>query len=290
MLLTVYFRNLLKKTRRWLGKSTVIVFIGFICCYIYGSKIEPNWIEVVSIDLTIPNLGSAFNNFKIVQLSDLHSNYFMPESRLNNIVKLVNKQQPDAIAITGDFITRNRRFDDKDLISKFSQLEAKAGVVSIFGNHDHWKAKVNRLKQILIQSQINNLDNQVYLVERGTQQLALAGIDDPYWGKPDLQQAIAQLPFNVPAILLVHEPDYIEKSALTHRFALQLSGHSHGGQIRVPFLDPLILPRGGRKYFAGLNQVEDTIVYTSRGLGMTSLPLRFGSRPEITVFTLHSPV
>ena len=145
------------------------------------------------------------------------------------------------------------------------------------------------MRQILVQSQINNLDNQVYLVERGTQQLAIAGIDDPYWGEPDLQRVITQLPSDVPAILLVHEPDYIEEIASTHRFALQLSGHSHGGQIKVPFFDPLILPKGGRKYFAGLNRVEDTIAYTSRGLGMTSIPLRFGSRPEITVFTFHSP-
>ena len=283
------FRVLFKNIKRWIGNLTVIIIIALSCCYIYSSKVEPNWIEVVSIDLTISKLGSAFNNFKIVQISDLHGNYFMPESKLDRIVKSVNQQQPDAIAITGDFITEGRRFNDKKLISKFSQLEAKAGVVSVFGNHDHGKLQVNRLRQILIRSQINNLNNQVYLVQRGTQQLALAGIDDPYWGEPDLQQVLTLLPSNVPAILLVHEPDYIEKSALTHRFALQLSGHSHGGQIKIPFLNPLILPRGGRKYFAGLNQVEDTIVYTSRGLGMTSLPLRFGSRPEITVFTLHSP-
>ena len=289
MLLTKRSRFLFKNVRKWLGKFTVIVFIAINCCYIYGSKIEPNWIEVVSINLTIPNLGSAFNNFKIVQISDIHSNYFLPESRLNKIVKLINQQESDAIAITGDFITKGRRFNDRFLISKLSQLEAKVGIVSVFGNHDHWKSKINRLKQILVQSQIYNLDNQVYLVERGTQQLALAGIDDPYWGEPDLQQVITQLPFDVPAILLVHEPDYIEKSALTHRFALQLSGHSHGGQIKIPFLDPLILPKGGKKYFAGLNQVEDTIAYTNRGLGMTSLPFRFGSRPEITVFTLHNP-
>lgn len=289
MLLALYSRFLFKNIRIWIGKFTVIIIIALSCCYIYGSKIEPNWIEVVSIDLTIPNLDSVFNNFKIVQVSDLHSNYFMPESRLNKIIKSVNQQQPDAIAITGDFVTQGRGFNDKNLISKFSRLEAKAGVLSVLGNHDHWKPNIARLQQILVQSQINNLENGVYLVERGSQQLAIAGIDDPYWGKPDLQQAIAQLPSNVPAILLVHEPDYIEKSALTHRFALQLSGHSHGGQIKIPFLDPFILPKGGRKYFAGLNQVEDTIIYTSRGLGMTGLPLRFGSRPEITVFTLHNP-
>ena len=108
------------------------------------------------------------------------------------------------------------------------------------------------------------------------------------WGKPDLDRVIKLLPDDSAAILLVHEPDYIAKSAATHKFALQLSGHSHGGQVKIPFLNPLILPYGGQKYFAGLNQVEDTLEYTNRGLGMTAFPLRINSRPEITVFTLYS--
>ena len=125
------------------------------------------------------------------------------------------------------------------------------------------------------------------MIKRDKQTLAIAGIDDPYWGHPDLDRVIQNLPSESPAILLVHEPDYIGKSAKTHRFALQLSGHSHGGQIRLPLSRPLALPTGGKKYFIGLNKRENTSVYTNRGLGMTTLPLRFNSRPEITVFTLH---
>jgi predicted MPP superfamily phosphohydrolase len=140
----------------------------------------------------------------------------------------------------------------------------------------------------LLHSNIINLDNQVYVIERGTEKLSFAGIDDPFWGQGDLDKVITQLPDDNAAVLLVHEPDYLEKIAKTHKFALQLSGHSHGGQIRIPFLAPLVLPYGGKRYFVGLNQVEETIEYTNRGLGMTGLPLRFNSRPEITVFTLHT--
>ncbi len=280
----------LKTIKKWLTMFTIIAIVLFTSCYIYGSKIEPNWIEIVPIQLTIPNLSPAFNKFKIVQISDLHSNRFMPAKRLDRIIKLVNQQKPDVIAITGDFITKHEDFNSQELEEKLSKLVSQISTLSVLGNHDH-RGNANatdNLKQALVRSNVTNLDNQVYVIERGTEKLTFAGVDDPYWGKPDLDRVIKLLPDNSAAILLVHEPDYIKESAATHKFALQLSGHSHGGQIKIPFLNPLILPYGGKKYFAGLNQVEDTLEYTNRGLGMTGLPLRINSRPEITVFTLHS--
>lgn len=280
---------LLKIVGSWVGKLAIIVLALTSCCYIYSSKIEPNWIETVPIELTIPNLSPAFDKFKIVQISDLHTSRFMPKTRLERIIRLVNQQQPDAIAITGDIITKGSYFDPETLEQELSRLKAKTEL-AVLGNHDHWGKQLDELKQVLASSKINNLDNQVYEIERGGEKLAFVGVDDPYWGKPDLEKAIAQLSDNSVAILLVHEPDYIEKTAKTHKFALQLSGHSHGGQIKIPFIDPLVLPYGGEKYFAGLSKVEDTIEYTNRGLGMTGLPLRFNSRPEITVFTLRTPV
>ncbi len=278
----------LKTIKKWLGMFTIIAIALFASCYIYGSKIEPNWIEVVPIQLAIPNLSPAFNEFKIVQISDLHSNRFMPAQRLDRIIKLVNQQKPDVIAITGDFITRHTDFNSQKLEEKLSKLVPQISTLSVLGNHDHKGNATDKLKQALAHSNVTNLDNQVYVIERGTKKLVFAGVDDPYWGKPDLDRVIKLLPDDSAAILLVHEPDYIAKSAATHKFALQLSGHSHGGQIKIPFLNPLVLPYGGKKYFVGLNQVEDTLEYTNRGLGMTGLPLRINSRPEITVFTLHS--
>jgi uncharacterized protein len=275
------------KVRRWLRQSALTTVILFLCCYIYGTKIEPNWIEVVPIQLTIPHLDRAFDQFKLVQISDLHTGKYMPESRLARIINLVNQQQPDAIAITGDIVSKGSGFNGDKLQQQLSQLQAKSVTLAVLGNHDHSR-RIKLLKQTLLKSKINNLNNQVYIVKRGSKKLAFAGLDDPYWGKPNLEKIINHLPDQVPAIFLVHEPDYIEKSAKTHKFALQLAGHSHGGQIRIPFFAPLVLPFGGQKYFAGLNQVEDTIAYTNRGLGMTNLPMRIGSRPEITVFTLRS--
>jgi hypothetical protein len=288
MQLVKHHGRLAKKLKNWVSKITVIAIALLTCCYIYGSKIEPNWIEVVPIQLTIPNLTPAFEEFKIVQISDLHLSRFMPDKRLDRIIKLVNQQQPDAIAITGDIITEGQSVNFQRIEEKLSQLVSKSGTLAVLGNHDHWSKATDKLKQALVHSNIINLDNQVYVIERGTEKLAVAGIDDPFWGQGDLDKVIPQLPDDNAAVLLVHEPDYLEKIAKTHKFALQLSGHSHGGQIRIPFLAPLVLPYGGKRYFVGLNQVEDTVEYTNRGLGMTGLPFRFNSRPEITVFTLHT--
>ncbi|MGL5834901.1 MAG: metallophosphoesterase [Waterburya sp.] len=288
MLLVKHRSRLAKKLKNWVSKFTVIAIALLTCCYIYGAKIEPNWIEVVPIQLTIPNLTPAFDGFKIVQISDLHLSRFMPDKRLDRIIKLVNQQQADAIAITGDIITEGKNFNSQRIEAKLSQLVSKAGNLAVLGNHDHWGNTTEKLKQALVNSHITNLNNQVYVIERGTGKLVLAGLDDPFWGQGDLDKVVTQLPDDNAAIILVHEPDYLEEIAKTHKFALQLSGHSHGGQIRIPFRTPWVLPYGGQRYFVGLNQVEDTVEYTNRGLGMTGLPLRFNSRPEITVFTLHT--
>jgi len=287
LMLAKSLRSRIKVIKQWLLRLTLVLLAFLSCCYIYAAKIEPNWIEVVSIDMSIPNLSSVFDGFKLVQISDIHASYAMPQRRLDRFIRIVNQQQPDAIAITGDIITKHKNFNAAKLEQTLSQLISKSGTLAVLGNHDHWPAKIVKLKKLLINSNIANLDNEVYLIKRGKHKLAIAGTDDPYWGHPDLDKVVRSLPPESPAILLVHEPDYIGKSAKTHRFALQLSGHSHGGQIRLPFSKPLTLPTGGRKYFIGLNKLENTIVYTNRGLGMTNLPLRFNSRPEITVFTLH---
>lgn len=282
-----HYTNLFKAIRKGMSKLILTGLVLLIGLYIYSAKIEPNWIQTVAIDVTIPRLSPAFDNFKIVQISDIHVSPSMPEARLNKVVRLVNKQNADAIAITGDFVTSYHHYNTNELESTLNKLVSQEGTFGVLGNHDRLGNATAKIKKSLAKGNVNNLFNQVAIIERETEKLVIAGVDDPYWGKPDLGKVLTQLPPDTPAILLVHEPDYLGKSAKTHKFALQLSGHSHGGQIRLPFSKPLILPVGGRKYFAGLDKAEDTIVYTNRGLGMTGLSLRFNSRPEITILTLH---
>lgn len=248
----------------WVSLSLCLL-IGLI---LYSSLIEPNWIDINYLQLTLPHLAAEFDEYRIVQISDIHTDRWMNKERLSRIFRLVNEQQPDLVAITGDFATRNQQRFIPNLGATIGQLTPKDKTVAVLGNHDYW-ADPEAVKQVLEQSGIVNLDNTVYTFKRGTATLYIAGVDDILVGKDRLDLVLKQLPSNGAAILLAHEPDFADASAATERFDLQLSGHSHAGQIRLPFLKPFFLPRLSEKYYAGLYQVGKMILYTNRGIGST---------------------
>ncbi|MGB3758006.1 MAG: metallophosphoesterase [Rivularia sp. (in: cyanobacteria)] len=258
-----------------------------ICTLLYAHLIEPNWIDINYVRLKLPNLASEFNGYRIVQISDIHVDKRSKKRRLNHIFRLVNQQKPDLIAITGDFVTRRQIKFIPKLEATLGQLSASDKVVGVLGNHDYW-ANAVKIAEVLEKSNVLNLDNKIYTLKRGNALLNIAGVDDVWMGKDRLDLVLQQLPPEGAAILLAHEPDFADTSAATNRFDLQLSGHSHAGQIRLPFFEPPLLPGLGQKYYVGLYKIGKMFEYTNRGLGMTKLHLRFGSRPEITVFILES--
>lgn len=256
--------------------------------YLYAHDIEPHWIEVTHVELTLPRLASAFAGYRIVHLSDIHIDTSVTVTRLPDIVTLVNRQDPDLITITGDFATRQpRRYADA-LVRPLGRLRARDGVVAVLGNHDHW-SDPDAVREILHTAGIRELRNSLHTVDHDDHRLHVAGVDD-YWNrKADLEAVVQRVPALASAILLVHEPDFADVSAATGRFDLQLSGHSHGGQVVLPVLGAPILPRYARKYPRGLYRVGDMFVYTTRGLGTLPPPVRFNCRPEVTVIDLQSP-
>ncbi|MDJ0797995.1 MAG: metallophosphoesterase [Calothrix sp. MO_167.B12] len=263
-----------------------ILIITLICIFFYAYFIEPNWIQVRAVELKLPHLAAEFDSYKIVQLSDIHVDKKMKKQRLTRLFQLVNQQKPDLIALTGDYATKGYEKFIPNLVT-LSQLEPKDKTVAVLGNHDYSShTHTQATKHILQQTNILNLANTVYSLQRGNAMLHIAGVDDVWARKDRLDLVLKQLPEAGAAILLAHEPDFADISAATGRFDLQLSGHSHGGQIRLPFFKPPILPPLGSKYYKGLYQVREMIQYTNRGIGISHIPLRFNSRPEITVFTL----
>lgn len=255
----------------------------------YARDIEPDWPEVVRRTYTLPRLHPAFDGFRIAQISDLHVGTGMTADRLTRIAALVNDQQPDAIVITGDFITEGKISADhaRTLHEGLGALHAPERA-AILGNHDHW-VDPEGVRSILREVGIRDMSNVVYTFRRGDAQLHLCGVDD-HWEKLDrMDEVLAALPEDGAAVLLAHEPDYADLSAATGRFDLQLSGHSHGGQVIVPLLNrPLVLPPYGKKYPLGEYRVNGMIQYTNRGLGTIRPAVRFNCRPEITVFTLRA--
>lgn len=267
--------------RQFLGLS----FSLALCLFLYAKLIEPNWIDVHRVPLRLPHLASEFDGYRIVQISDLHTDKLMRERRLRGIFRLVTQQKPDLIAMTGDFVTEYQQKFIPNFQRSLKELKPKDKTVAVLGNHDHL-ANPQAIRKALVANDIIDLNNSVYTIKRGNAIFNIAGVDDVLLGKPRLDLVLQQLPSEGAAVILAHEPDFADTSAATGKFDLQLSGHSHAGQVRLPFLKPPTLPTLGKKYYEGLNRVGNMNIYTNRGVGMTGLHIRFGSRPEITVFDL----
>lgn len=256
--------------------------------YGYVREIEPDWVAVERIDLPLPRLHRAFEGYRIIQISDLHMDSWMTPDRLRDVVGRINALAPDLIAITGDFVTHQPIAPHLDgLVPELRRLAARDGVFGVLGNHDHW-TDPTVVRAALRAAGVTELRNAARAIRRGDATLHLSGVDDHWIGAADLEPLLDRLPTDAGAILLAHEPDFAERSAPTGRFDLQLSGHSHGGQMNLPIIGAPILPPLGRKYPRGRYQIGAMIQYTNRGLGMVRPYGRFNCRPEITLLTLHA--
>ncbi len=257
--------------------------------FIYAREVETRRVEVKHVTPTLPRLALEFDGYRLVQIGDLHLDDWAKPDRLRGITQKVNGQRPDLVAITGDFASYSaEQFDARRLIEALRALRACDGCVAILGNHDYLTG-VKLVRRCIREGGVKELINSVVTLKRGDAALHFAGIDDVMEGRSRLDLVLERLPESGAAILLAHEPDFADVSAATGRFDLQLSGHSHGGQIGVPLLRRLFLPPFSQRYIRGLHEVGGMILYTNRGLGFVHLRLRLLCRPEITVFTLRSP-
>lgn len=256
---------------------------------LYAREVETRRVEVRPVELTLPRLAPEFDGYRIVQFGDLHLDDWSKPERLHRIVERVNDQQPDLVAITGDFASYSaKEFDAERLVEALRGLRARDGCVAILGNHDYL-TDVKLVRRCMREGGITELINSVRTLRRGDAALHVAGIDDVMEGKSRLDLVLGELPEDGAAILLAHEPDFADVSSATGRFDLQLSGHSHGGQVAVPFLRRLVLPPFSQRYTRGLYDVRGMIQHTNRGIGFVHARLRFLCRPEITALTLRPP-
>ncbi len=252
---------------------------------------EPMWLDVEQVDVVLPRLPKSFSGLRILQISDIHIGGWMNRERLSDVIELAKRQKPDLVLMTGDYVigrSWNENLDGaaQDFVEEVSKLTADYLVLGVLGNHDHWTDSV-KVRDMLSSSGMIELNNAVYSLKLGDDHLHIAGVDDVREHKDRLDDVCNLLPETGAAILLAHEPDFADTSSKKDRFDLQLSGHSHGGQVVIPFYGPLVLPYLGRKYPAGLYRVGEMWQYTNRGVGMTEPALRFNCRPEITVLTLR---
>ena len=275
--------------RRSLGRLVAGVAAVGAGGLVYAREVEPRLLEVVRLDLTLPRIAAAFDGYRIVQIGDLHLDDWAKPARLHRIAEMVNAESPDLIAITGDFASYSaKKLDTEKLVGALRRLSAPDGVLAILGNHDYL-TDVKLIRRCIREAGLTELLNEFVTLGRGDSELHVAGIDDVMEGRSRLDLVLRDLPASGAAVLLAHEPDFADVAAAAGRFDLQLSGHSHGGQVRVPLLGKAVLPPFSQRYTRGLHRVGGMLVYTNRGLGTVHARLRFGCRPEITALTLRAP-
>ncbi|MGZ4857780.1 MAG: metallophosphoesterase [Methanobacteriaceae archaeon] len=243
--------------------------------------------EIVDLKVSIPDLDPVFNDYRIAHISDIHLGQWISAKRIEGVVNLVNKQKPDLVAITGDSVSYVVNEPVLDMLRFLKNLKPKDVTLAVLGNHDHWMG-AKEIRRVMDESKIIELENDVYTIKRGDAMLHIAGVDSITLEKHDLDAVLRKLPLSGSAILLAHEPDFADESAATGRFSLQLSGHSHGGQMIIPGIGTPFRGSKFMKYPLGEYKVEKMVQYTNRGLGTNIFWIRINCPPEITILRLQS--
>ncbi len=264
---------------------------------LYSGAIERHWIQVTRRDIALHGLPAAFDGIRIVQLSDIHLDEYTEPFFLRHVVRRINSMNPDVVFLTGDYVS------DRPFSRSFARGAAwhcanilrrlNCGqVYAVLGNHDVTVGAAE-VTAALTANGIAVLGNRCLPIQRGGARIWLAGLDDPVNGFPNpdlaIPTSIRHLP-GEPIVLLCHAPDYADV-LLAHpagkAVSLMLSGHTHGGQICLPLLGPLVLPDQGKKYIEGWFRLGEMQLYVNRGIGTVGLPFRFDCPPEITLLTLQ---
>lgn len=275
--------------RRTFLKQAGKLYVGLITAGIligtYSFKMERFWYQIKEIRLKINNLPKAFKGWKIVQFSDIHLGFHYEIEDLKSVVKIINSLNPDIIFFTGDLIQIGNKEPERAIPLLKEFIEIRGGKWGVIGNHDF--ITKDQIIYVLESAQFKVLENSHDFIEYNQQRLYIAGIDDVMYGFPNVGKAIEGLTENDCILLLAHEPDIADESS-KFPISAQFSGHSHGGQVRLPFYGPIIKQRLARNYTNGLYHVGENNMplYVNRGIGTTNIAVRFFCRPEITVFHL----
>lgn len=281
-------------TRRQFLASSALGAAGLAAIGVGALYHDTTALKITRLQLPLRRLPPRFDGLRIVQLSDFHYDRYVDVRVITSAVQAANQLQPDLVVLTGDFVTQGPFTGQYDPPSArdaepcshiLSRLRSRLGIFAVLGNHDYY-TDPNVVAEILRSRGFRVLRNQSFAVEENGARLWIAGVNDVVAGADDLEAALQQVPPSEPVVLLAHEPDFADWVP-PHRVDLQLSGHSHGGQIVLPVIGPPYLPPLARKYPWGLRRLGPLTLYTNRGVGTITLPVRFNCPPEITLLTLR---
>lgn len=267
--------------RRWGMAAAIPPALVGAASAIYAIGVEPRCPVLERVTLHLPRLPRGLEGLRIGHLSDFHLGYLYTRANLQWAVEQMQREQPELIVITGDFVSASRAI--ADLPDLLQPLHAPLGIYGVTGNHDMWEG-AGELCSALEPLGIEFLLNCNKMLHWHETPFWIAGIDDIWYGSPDLDATLEQVPADGFTLFLCHAPDFADQ-VVDRSIDVQLSGHTHGGQMRLPLLKSSCLPYYGLRYASGLYNVGAMQVYVSRGLG--GLPWRLNCPPEATILTLR---
>jgi predicted MPP superfamily phosphohydrolase len=301
--LTLFFINEIRRspgpsewgrTPRW--KKRIRVILAAIPLLIasllfWGFFIEPNRLVVRHETITVSNWPKELNGFRVAVLSDIHAGgAFIDDRKLKLIVDRTNQLQPELIVILGDYMSGDGhtsvRVEPEIFAATLRSFQAPLGVYSVLGNHDWWYNGV-KVRRALEENGIKVLDNEVKPIERDGKTIWLAGLAD-LWTRPQrIEETIDQVPTGQTLIAMTHNPDIFPR--VPQRVPLLLAGHTHGGQVQLPFIGSVIQPSSyGQRYLQGHISENGHDLFVTTGIGTSIVPVRFGVPPEIVLLTINS--
>lgn len=258
---------------------------GLVVCG-YGVSLRRWFFEKRHVEVPIRGLDKDLDGYTIAQLSDLHIGAFTPKWWAQRWIEAANAASPDMIAVTGDMVTSGVAFHE-DIADLIGGLRAKDGVFVVMGNHDYF-GEGEPLVSLMREKGTHVLRNEGRVMDRDGARFFLAGVDDTWTKRANLEAALAERPDGMPTVLLQHDPDRFPH-AVKKDVALVLSGHTHGGQVAMPFFARHInASKLAHHYHVGVYTKDASTLYVHPGLGTTGPPFRLGAAPAIVFLKLRA--
>lgn len=272
-------------------KYVIISIITIILMLLYSRFIATSGLKVNEYKIINNNIIEEYHGLKIVQISDIHYGSTVNEKKLKKIVDEINKSNPDIVTLTGDLIDERIEYDKDIIIKHLSNINAKLGKYAVSGNHD---MPIESFNELIEKSGFKNLNNTYELIyDNSNKPIVISGISSNISDTTEIGfktesfdnyiSSITDDTKPIYSILLIHEPDYINNLKLNN-YNLILSGHSHGGQVRLPLIGKIHTPHGAKKYYDECYKIDNTELYISNGIGTSGLKFRLFSRPSFNFF------
>ncbi|GAB6990700.1 metallophosphoesterase [Paenibacillus pini] len=269
----------------------LVLLMSLGAIYYYARYVEPNLLRLEEVSIST-SVTRDLDELRIVQISDIHLGKFYSLDKLSKLVARINGLKPDLVVFTGDLIDNFSQYDETSGVAPIlKQIKAPLGKYAVYGNHDQGGGGKHKYPKLMSSSGFKVLINEHKVLTIGSSQFVIAGLDDYLLGSPNLKKTFKNVPADAFVLLLVHEPDIADRLN-SYPVDLQLSGHSHGGQVQMPGYGSVYTPPLAQKYREGLytfdsGRSKPLNLYVNRGIGTTRLPFRFDSVPEVTLLTLQ---